>query len=357
MDGEKHRLHRRVMAPAFNHTHVEKHHHAMVASTEAMMAGWREGDTRDIERDARGLVQTIAMRTVLGYTSGEEADNMRRAVTCLVETAPRAMMFPVGLPGTSWSRMTAAAREIAAILRRAVAEARSAGHDEDAALGAIIRSMEVCGVSLPDNELVAEAYNVMCHESTASAIAWAIFLLAQHPDNMAAAGEEIASVLHGGQPTRENLMRLPLLEQAIKETLRLFPTAPFARRVAAADSPLGDKEIPAGAGGIVSQYITQRIPDLFPEPARFHPSRWETIRPGNYEYFPFGAGVHNCIGGTFAMNELKVVLAMLLQKYRFMLPDNARIDRRYELSLRPKKRIASDSGWNGSPRQKGHCHR
>jgi cytochrome P450 len=78
------------------------------------------------------------------------------------------------------------------------------------------------------------------------------------------------------------------------------------------------------------------MPELYPEPAKFLPGRWTGIDPSPYEYLPFGAGPHMCLGYTFAMMELKIVLALILQRYRLKLAPGARIDRDVKLTLAPK---------------------
>jgi cytochrome P450 len=85
-----------------------------------------------------------------------------------------------------------------------------------------------------------------------------------------------------------------------------------------------------------SQYITHHMPELYPEPERFLPERWQTINPSVYEYLPFGGGPRMCIGATFALFEIKIALALILQRYRLALQAGARIDRRLRITLSPQ---------------------
>jgi cytochrome P450 len=173
------------------------------------------------------------------------------------------------------------------------------------------------------------------HETTSNALCWSVALLSQHPAIAAALCEELWSVLHGDAPSIEQLAQLPLLDRVVKECLRLLPPAPLNPRVAAVDTELGGHPIPSGTEIVSSIYHTHRCPDVFPEPQRFSPARWEQLDPGPYAYCPFGAGPRLCIGVTFALVELKVVLAMLLQRFRLALPPNARVDRHVSITLRP----------------------
>jgi cytochrome P450 len=337
LDGETHRLHRQVMSPAFSHREVEKHRAAVICVTGRMLDRWRVGETLDIEQQMRRLVHEVAMRTVLGVEDQRETERITELVDRFVSSAPRALMFPIRLPGTSYSRLLAQAREIFQLLETLVAERRARPAETDNALAILVRNRDERGSSLTDAQLIGEAYNVLCHESTASALVWALFLLAQHPDVTASLVEELQAALRGGPPTDTQIERLPLLDRVVKETLRILPTAPFARRISGDAFSLGGRDFPKGTVIFFSQYITQRMPEIFPEPRKFLPARWETYKPTVYEYFPFGAGAHNCIGGTFAIAEMKVALAMLLQRFRLSVPDGSRVDRRFELSLRPKR--------------------
>ena len=336
LDGAEHRQHRRIMAPAFGHTQVERHHKEIVSATESMLAAWMPGEMRDVEREIRNLVHRIALKVVLGVDGDQRACEITKAVDRLLAAAPRAMMFPVRLPGTSYSTVMSAADKILLSFRALMSQKEHETATIDA-LSIIIRARNETGEKISDDELIGEAYNVLCHESTASALTWAVFLLSMHPHVNAALAEEINCALLGNQPGMGDLDRLPYLDQVIKEVLRLMPPAPFARRVSSRTFSFCGLSFPRGTTVIASQYITQRMPEIFAEPKRFLPPRWETCRPSSYEYFPFGIGVHNCIGGHFAITEMKIVLAMLVARYRLVLPQRTRVDRRYELSLRPKR--------------------
>jgi cytochrome P450 len=120
----------------------------------------------------------------------------------------------------------------------------------------------------------------------------------------------------------EQLSRLPLLEGVVKESLRLLSPAQIGIRITAAPCELAGYTLPRGANVIYSEFITHRLPHLYAEPERFKPERWFTVQPSTYEYLPFSAGPHMCIGWAFAMQELKLVLAMLFQRYRLALAPN-----------------------------------
>jgi cytochrome P450 len=98
---------------------------------------------------------------------------------------------------------------------------------------------------------------------------------------------------------------------------------------------MGSYELPKGTTIIWCPYITHRDPDVFPDPQRFKPDRWNALAPSPYEYLPFGAGAHLCIGATFAQMELKIVLAMLLQRFGLQFAPGTVVDRTYRVTLSP----------------------
>ena len=115
----------------------------------------------------------------------------------------------------------------------------------------------------------------------------------------------------------------------------LLPPAPLNHRIAAEDTELGGHAIPRGTELLSSAYHTHRMPDVYSHPARFAPARWERLDPGPYAYSPFGAGPRMCIGASFALMEIKIVLAILLQRFRLSLPPGTRVGRAVSITMRP----------------------
>jgi cytochrome P450 len=115
-----------------------------------------------------------------------------------------------------------------------------------------------------------------------------------------------------------------------------LPPVPWNGRVTSQPTELGGYALPAGTEVFASIYQTHQMPDLYPEPEVFNPQRWETINPTLYEYNPFSAGPRLCIGAGFAMMEIKIVLAMLLQRYRLQFVPAMQIDRFGTIVMAPK---------------------
>ena len=139
------------------------------------------------------------------------------------------------------------------------------------------------------------------HETTSTALTFTMQLLGRHPDAQAAVHSEIANVLGGRAPRADDIARLTLTEMAVKEAMRLYPPAYGLGRLAEHEVTISGYRIPAGSIILLSPWATHRRPDLWPEPQRFDPARFEPAaeqdRP-RYAYFPFAGGLRGCIGAT-----------------------------------------------------------
>jgi cytochrome P450 len=224
--------------------------------------------------------------------------------------------------------------QLDAFIRATIARKREQ-QDATDVLAALIQAHDEDGTKLSDDELVGHAFTLFAagHETTSNALTWTLFLLSQHPRVFADLLDELEGTLHGNAPTIEQLGHLPLLDGVVKESLRLLPPASIGIRVTSASCELGGFTLPKGASIIYSEFVTHRLPELYKEPDRFKPERWATLDRSPYEYLPFSAGRHMCIGAGFATQEMKVVLAMLLQRYRLSVIPNARISA--NISMRP----------------------
>jgi cytochrome P450 len=144
-------------------------------------------------------------------------------------------------------------------------------------------------------------------------------------------------VLGGGVPTSEQLPQLSLLDRVIKESMRILPPVPFTIRAADEDQiPMGSLTLGHGTRVICSHFLTHHLADIYPEPKRFRPDRWHKVNPTQYEYMPFSAGPRACVGAMFALQVLKISLAIVLQRFRFTVIRGALIDRVVRITMNPR---------------------
>ncbi|XP_073400478.1 cytochrome P450 4A24-like [Dendrobates tinctorius] len=183
------------------------------------------------------------------------------------------------------------------------------------------------GHGLSDEDLRAEVDTFMFegHDTTASGISWILYTLAKHPEHQEKCREEIRGVL-GSRDTVEweDLGKIPYTTMCIKEGLRLYPPVPgVARKLSKPITFCDGWSLPAGATVILSIYCINRCAGFWKDPEVFDPLRFSVENSSDrhpHSFIPFAAGARNCIGQNFAMNEMKVAVALILQRFQ-LLPD------------------------------------
>jgi cytochrome P450 len=182
------------------------------------------------------------------------------------------------------------------------------------------------------------------HETTAIALSWTCFLLAENPGIEAKLVEELRTVLGDREPTVEDLPLLRYTEMILKESMRLYPAVWGIGRRAVADCEIGGYRVTAGTNIFIFQSLTQRDPRFFSNPDAFDPERWreDPVRSGKiprFAYFPFGGGPRVCVGAAFAMLEATLLLAMIQQKFHLDLVHGHPVQALASVTLRPKHGI------------------
>ncbi|KAI5694159.1 hypothetical protein M8J75_011724 [Diaphorina citri] len=181
-------------------------------------------------------------------------------------------------------------------------------------------------VESDDEELISQIITIIGagQDTTKTENMVVLIMLAIHADVQDKVLEEIDRVLGRNTthcPSYEDLCQLEYLECVIKETLRLFPAAPLIGRHIDEDFILDGLTIPAGVTVLISIFALHRDPKYYSSPARFDPSRWQALqaaqRPPN-AFMPFSCGPRNCVGGKYAMLQMKTVLSTLLRHYRVL---------------------------------------
>ncbi|HEY1533375.1 MAG TPA: cytochrome P450 [Polyangiaceae bacterium] len=339
-EGE-HRQHRRLLMPAFHRSRIESYRDEMVAVTEGLLAEYRPGSTRDVRPDMMRITLRIATATLFGADLGELGLQIGHDLESWGATLRGANILPFDLPGTPYRRWLELSSAIDTRMTEVIRQKRQAPGEQRDMLSMLLQARDEAGTALSEDELIGHAGVIFAagHETSSNALSWTLFLLAQHPRVMADLCDELTAKLRGGAPSFEDLADLPLLDHVVKESLRLFPPAPLNHRITARDSELGDYRIPSGTEILSSIYHTHRMPELYADPLRFMPERWTSLEPGPYAYNPFSAGPRMCIGATFAQFEIKIVLAILLQRFRLELVPNQRIDRYFGITLAPTPRV------------------
>lgn len=338
---DRHLQQRKLMMPAFHRQRLQTYLQGMVSITEDELNQLPVGQVQDISAIMRSLTLRIATQSLFGEDVGTDDNGtgeiIQEAIRLQVSLSMKLLRFD--LPGLAWHRYLNLAAQYEQEMRALIAAKRQRGGDEPDVLSMLMQVQdEETQTGLTEEELLGHVGVIFVagHETSSNALTWTLFLLSQHPQIAADVLDELEAVFQGEAPTLEKLQQLPLLERVIKESMRVLSPLPWNGRVTAKPTELGGYSLPEGTEVFVSITQTHHMSELYPDPESFDPSRWETITPTAYEYNPFSAGPRICIGAGFAMMEIKIVLAMLLQRYRLeFVPENP-IDRGGFFVMRPK---------------------
>ncbi|HEY0349333.1 MAG TPA: cytochrome P450, partial [Pyrinomonadaceae bacterium] len=197
------------------------------------------------------------------------------------------------------------------------------------------------GSQMTDRQLRDEVMTLFLagHETTALTLAWSWYLLGMNSDIEQKFHAELDEVLGARDPTFADVPRLRYTEKIAKESMRLYPPAYGLGREAIDDCEIGGYRVPAGTQVFMFQWVTQRDPRFYDRPDEFIPERWTdqfAEQMPKYAYFPFGGGPRACVGASFAMMEIILVLATIGQKFRLQLESDDPLEIYPAMSLRPK---------------------
>lgn len=341
VNDQEHRRQRRLMQPAFHRDRLVSYLDDMVAITDECLSRWESGWSGDVAPVMQEVTRRIASKTLFGEDEkpGAGQTGMRLQIALRLLSHPLTRMLPLDLPGLPYRRFLNEITQLEHEVRAIIDRKRKSGAGDRDVLAMLLQARDEDGdTAMSEEELIGHVGVMFAagHETSANALTWTLFLLSQHPEIRAAVCEEARGVLRGEAPRAEQLPELQLLERVIRESMRLLPPVPWNARYTTQPTEVLGHELPVGTEIFLSIYQTHHMPELYPQPERFNPARWETIDPGPHEYNPFSAGPRMCIGATFAMIEIKVVLSMLLQQFRPVFVPDRRIDRIGNIVMSPR---------------------
>ena len=345
-EGAVHQRHRHLMQPAF-HRHRLAHYATVMTTYGARLSqSWHDGDTLDIAPAMMRLSLTIASKTLFDADVEDEATDIGRAITTLLRLSPRfnlpfaPLLRQLPLPGHLQLRR--AQHYLNTLIYRLIEERRTKGGETGDVLSMLLLAqVDDDGSPMSVRQIHDEVLTLLLagHETTALALSWTWYLLAQHSDAEAAVHEELQTVLGRRLPTAEDLPQLHYTRMVLSEALRLYPPAWLMTRRAREEVEIGDYRFPRGTFFLISPYITHRDSRYFTNPEAFVPTRWATTpdtSPPRYAYFPFGGGPRQCLGEGFAWMEGLLVLATLAQTWRMRLVPDHPVEPIALVTLRPK---------------------
>ncbi|NLT07386.1 MAG: cytochrome P450 [Solirubrobacterales bacterium] len=341
IDGPAHRRMRRLVLPAFHRESIAAMAATVAEEAERAVAGWRPGETVDVHGWARTVAMRIAMRALLGLdpddgdTGGRAAREFERA---LAFYGTDRLARRSHEPGSPLRRFEAAREALDRIVYAQIARRRRAGDGRGDILAMLLGARDDDGRALDDREIRDQLLTLMFagHDTTASTISFLLYELARNPEERALL-QAVADRAPGAAPGLAGTANR--LEDAIDETLRLYPPAWVGPRLALAEDTLAGVRVPAGARVNYCSWATHRLPDLWSEPDRFDPARFADERAAALPkgaYVPFGGGSRTCVGMRFAHLEIRALATAILGRCTPELQSDHQMTVRPMPTLRPE---------------------
>ena len=346
-EGDHWRRHRRLVQPVLQRERLRAFVGVMAEATNDEVVRLRniasQAGTVDAYRAMMDLALRIISRTMLGAEAAGSEATVHHAMTVVLDHIERISVSPLRvlelLPGGSRTRglrkrlatlPTAKHREF----KRAVADLdriiyqvidarrRDARGDGERDLVSLLLAAPVDDEPLSDVEIRDEVMTMFLagHETTATALAWCLHLLALHPRYRDAIENEAEDVLGQRDPTLDDLSRLTMTHRIVEEAMRLYPPVWRLSRFAIGADTIAGYEVEPGSVVVISPYLMHHDPSLWPDPQRFDPERFapeQSAARHRLAFMPFGTGQRMCIGSSFAIAEMQVILSVMCRALIF----------------------------------------
>jgi cytochrome P450 len=332
---------RRMVQTTFNHKHIPTYGETIVSIVEDELQKWDKFIKLDkplnIDSEIRHINLRILGRLLFSFDF-KESDPFLDALRIVRKVTIDHARSIIKLPGSR--RFRNAVQLLDDFTYRQIT-ARRNGETYIDILSMLMDASDETGKGMTDIELHDEIMTLFfaAYEDVANATSWTWYLLSKNPDIESALRTEIHNVLGDRPPTAADILNLPYLSMTANEVLRLYPTTWSLLREAIADDEIGGFHIPAGSTLIFDLHLTHRLPEYWERPERFDPEHFSPERSAGrprFAYFPFGGGPRQCIGNELALMEFKLILARMIQLYRFELISKIPIRMNALSSLQPR---------------------
>jgi cytochrome P450 len=322
LDGSQHLRERKLMLPPFHGKRLKAYEQVMERATDDAIDGWPVGEPFTLIRSTQSLTLDVIMATIFGVERGARSDELKRRVRATIDPVGRRvggfllMLLRQRLGSArSVQEFEARKRAMDALIYEEIADRRAALdlEERDDILSLLLLARDEDGQPMSDGELRDELVTLLVagHETTATGLAWAFDLLLHYPDVLARLRDELA---RGGDE---------YLDAVVKETLRLRTVVPGVGRVVRGEPfELGGYTIPPGTEINPSIAVTHRRADRYPAPFDFRPERFlGEDAPDTYTWIPFGGGTRRCLGASFALQEMRIVIRRILARTELVAAD------------------------------------
>lgn len=311
-DGDRHRRLRRLVTPAFTARRVEHHLDTVTRHIEDAMTDWAPGDIIDIYPPLRRAIRAATLESLFGAAAvdrSEGLDDWLHDIHRAIDTDVVGGSIDRGSGSRVWRRALLAR---SSVHRWVIAEIRRRGERDtpgDDVLGVLLRGVD--GARLTDDEITDQLVSLLeaGAETTAAQLCWLLYCTLGEPRLWARATA-------GLDPAQ--------LDHHVSEAMRLYPATAVVSRKVATGFTLAGTDFTTGDLLIFSPFHTHRLAEVWPEPHRFDPSRWDSgaegyRRPAPHEFLPFGVGPHRCIGANFATMAIKAAFTAVAARLEAQL--------------------------------------
>ncbi len=334
LDEGPHLEQRKLMLPAFHGEKMQRLSGLMAEVAERQAADWPRNRPVELHPRLQDLTLEVILRAVFGLDPGPRLDAIRERLTQILSLSSRPLgMLPfmqkqVGGRGP-WARFLRLRKETDELLYELIAERRDDTAERDDVLAMLLAARHEDGSPMSDRELRDELMTLLVagHETTASELAWAFERLVRTPDVMARLVDELDR--DDGDA---------YLTATVQETLRRRPVLPnSAPRLVKQPVTIGGWDYEPGVCVVANAYLVHHDPEIYPDPYAFRPERFLDEQPGTYTWIPFGGGRRRCLGASFALLEMKIVLRAVLARSELQAADSGHeVSRRRAITLSPR---------------------
>lgn len=335
---------RRLIQPLFHKQRLQSFVQKITESTAAMLKSWnaKTDEVIDIHSEMTQVTLDIVSQTLMSTEVKGDFKKISDALLVVMEGMMKIIKLPVWIPTPGNLKMRKNRALLDDTIYKIIEDRRKHKEGYDDLLTMLMEVEDADTRERMTNEqLRDEVITIFLagHETTANALSFSFYLLAQHPEIKQKIVDEVQRVIGDSEMTFENLNRLEYTTMVIKESMRLYPPVWGITRDAAKEDVINGYRIKKGDSIAISPWAVHRLEKYWENPLKFDPERFSPERMKNihrYAWFPFGGGQRFCIGNNFAMMEMQIVLAMACTKFNFTLAENFKLELEPLVTLRPR---------------------
>ncbi len=334
VSGDRHKRQRQLMMPSFHGDRMKSYGEIIADITQNVINNLPTGKPISMRSEMQSISLKIILKAVFGFSEGERYEKIAELIKVRLDDAssPLSVML-LYLPflrvnlgfWNPWGKALKQQQEIDDLIYTEIQE-RRANFDPSRidVLNLLMSAKDEGGESMTNEELRDELMTLLVagHETTATALTWALYWIHQQPEIATKLRAEINSL--GANPDFMAIFKLPYLNAVCNETLRIYPVGMLTfPRILKTPGNLLDYEVPPELNLLGCIYLTHHREDLYPDSKTFNPDRFLNRQFSPYEFLPFGGGARRCLGMAFAQFEMKIVLAKIISGVQFQLANHS----------------------------------